>query len=89
MVLIHNFKSTTRWKAFILNSFAASLSIVVALMVKSYFDVYTDDKGNIITVRIKYFYYLITFLITFIATFSSYFLLYLFFGYGGGQLTQS
>lgn len=88
MPLIKDFKSTTRWKAFILNSIAASMSIVVALIAKSYFEVYTDDKGNLITVNTSKKSMLITFIITFIATLTSYFILYFLTGYGGGQLSK-
>lgn len=86
MVVIKGFESTTVWKAFVLNSLAASIAIVAAIYVKSKFDTYVDDKGN----KIRYISdttgILVTFTATFIATFMSFTALHFIFGYGAGQL---
>ena len=47
MPLINNFRSTNIWKAFVLNSLAASIVIVIGITVKSHFDTYTTDDSKI------------------------------------------
>ena len=44
--LIHHFKASSVWKAFVLNSIAASLVIFIALTTKKEFDNYTSDHGD-------------------------------------------
>ena len=44
--LIHHFRATNIWKAFVLNSIATTLIIFIAMTVKSRFDTYTDKDGN-------------------------------------------
>lgn len=44
--LIHHFRATNIWKAFVLNSIATTLVIFIAMTVKSSFDTYTDKDGN-------------------------------------------
>ena len=84
MVLISGLKSTTIWKAFLLNSIASSLIIFVALTIKSNLDIYNSKDGynksnNTINL-------IITLIITFIASYMSYTLLYVIFGYGYGMM---
>jgi|UniRef100_A0A6C0J3N5 hypothetical protein len=78
MALIEGFTATTIWKAFTLNSLVSSITIVLALVLKSKFDKYygrDDIKGLIFT-----------FMITFAVSFTVYTLMHYVVGYGGGQL---
>lgn len=86
MVLIKGLESTTIWKAFFLNSLASSIVILLAITIKDKIDNYTNIKGGYIERTTSIPKLLITFIVTFIASYSSYTLLYLIFGYGGGQL---
>ena len=88
MPIIYGFQSTTIWKAFILNSLAASISIVVAIYVKARYDTYKDEHGNRIREITHTSNILLTFVITFIATFAAFATLHFIFGYGGGQLAN-
>ena len=56
MPLIQNFKSTNVWNAFILNSIAAAIVIVIGISVKEHFDTYIvdDNNSNKITIEILY-----------------------------------
>jgi len=78
MALIEGFTANTIWKAFTLNSLVASITIVIALILKSKFDRYygRDDFRGLI----------FTFMITFAVSFIVYSLMHYIFGYGGGQL---
>lgn len=87
MVLV-DFRSTTIWHAFLLNSLAASLAIVVAIFVKMRYDRYVDKDGNEIHEITSTKSMLLTFGATFIATFVAYSTLHFLFGYGGGQLSR-
>lgn len=44
--LIHHFRATNIWKAFVLNSIATTLVIFIAMTVKSSLDTYTDKDGS-------------------------------------------
>lgn len=89
MPLIKGFKSTSIWKAFILNSLASSLIILLAISIKDHLDSFTDDKGRLIHRKTTPRNLLLTFIVTFIATLGAYILLYFLFGYGGGFLVNS
>ena len=85
MVLIKHFRSTSIWKAFVLNAMTASLTIYIAITVKAYLDRYEIEKGgkNGTTVYNS----VITLLVTFCTALFSYYLMYQIFGFGGGMLT--
>lgn len=87
MPLIKNFRSTNIWKAFILNSIAAAIVIVIGITVKNHFDTYTtdDDKGKI-TRETNFTSISLTVLFTFLTSFLAYTIMYLVFGFGGGML---
>ena len=89
MPLIKHFKSTSIWKAFILNSISATLIIFVALTVKSQFDEY-KDKSDLSQVKVKITSKSIIFTLisTFLASMSAFTLMYLLFGFGSGMLSQ-
>ena len=88
MPLIKNFKSTTIWKAFILNSIVSTLVIILAITIKDRMDKYTDKKGKKITRTTDLKILGATILVTFSATLMAYILMYITVGYGGGMLTN-
>jgi hypothetical protein len=87
MAIIRGFKSTTVWRAFILNALATSVAISVAILIKTQFSTYTDQYGHVLETITTIKDIAFTFLITFLATYLAYLLLYIIFGYGGGMLT--
>ena len=90
MVLIHDFNSTSLWKAFVLNSLVTSLVILIAITLKSNLDSYIDvDKKTKIPNRIDWFSLIITLLVTFCTTLIAYLIMYVLFGFGGGMLVES
>ncbi len=88
MVLIHGFRGTTIWKAFVLNALATSITIVFALEIKARFDTYVDEDGRTIREVTNVKSVVLTFAVTFTATLVAYFLLHVLFGYGTGQLAN-
>jgi len=90
MVLIHDFNSTSLWKAFVLNSLVTSLVILIAITLKSNLDSYIDvDKKTKIPNRIDWFSLIITLLVTFCTTLIAYLIMYVLFGFGGGMLVEN
>jgi hypothetical protein len=89
MVLIKHFRSTSLWKAFVLNAICTTLTIFIAVTVNNYLDKIdknNDDKNND-----KYTAILntiLTLLITFCTALLSYYIMYITFGYGGGMLSS-
>jgi len=89
MVLIKHFRSTSLWKAFVLNAICTTLTIFIAVAVNNYLDKIdknNDDKNND-----KYTAILntiLTLLITFCTALLSYYIMYITFGYGGGMLSS-
>lgn len=89
MVLIKHFRSTSLWKAFVLNAICTTLTIYIAVTVNNYLDKIdknNDDKNND-----KYTAILntiLTLLITFCTALLSYYIMYITFGYGGGMLSS-
>jgi len=86
MALYEGFKATTIWKAFILNSIAAALIILIAMIVKDRFDTYKDNKGESITRTTNFKSISLTLLVTFSASMIAFTLMHFMFDYGGGQL---
>ena len=88
MPLIKNFRSTNIWKAFILNSIAAAIVIVIGITVKDHFDTYTtdDDSKGKITRKTNFTSISLTILFTFLTSFVAYTIMYIVFGFGGGML---
>jgi len=87
MPIFKGLRSTTIWKAFLLNSIASSLIIVIAITIKNRFDIYKDINGDKIKQSTSAKSLLITIFVTFVASYASYVVLYLLFGYGGGMLS--
>ena len=83
--LYTGFRSTTIWRAFILNSIASSIIIVLAILFKDYFDKYKDKDGREGVLHNTWKSIVITIGVTFIATFSAYALMWFTLGYGYGQ----
>jgi len=86
MTIITGFRSTTVWRAFILNALATSVAICVAILLHIYFyaDKYRHVKMNRMIENV-----VLMFLITFLATFTSYVILNAVFGFGGGMLVNN
>jgi len=90
MPLIQNFRSTNVWKAFILNSIAAAIVIVIGMTVKEHFDTYIvdDNNSNKIKRTTNFTSISLTILFTFLTSFLAYTIMYFVFGFGGGMLTS-
>jgi len=89
MPLIRNFRSTTIWKAFILNSIAAALVIVIGITVKDHVDTYTvDSQPDKIQRNTNVMSISLTILFTFLTSLLAYTIMYFVFGFGGGMLTD-
>tara|TARA_Y100000389_G_scaffold121621_1_gene119036 strand:- start:353 stop:637 length:285 start_codon:yes stop_codon:yes gene_type:complete len=93
MPLISGFRSTNVWKAFILNSIASSLVIIVALTVKSNFDTFSNNKNinkdtNGVKQQTNFKSIMLTIIATFISSMIAYSTMYFLFGYGGGMLVN-
>ena len=94
MVLIKHFRSTSLWKAFVLNAICTTLTIFIAVAVNNYLDKIdknNDDKNNDDKNNDKYTAILntiLTLLITFCTALLSYYIMYITFGYGGGMLSS-
>jgi hypothetical protein len=90
MPLIQNFKSTNVWNAFILNSIAAAIVIVIGISVKEHFDTYIvdDNNSNKITRKTNFTSISLTVLCTFLTSFLAYTIMYFIFGFGGGMITS-
>lgn len=84
MPVVKNFRATTIWRAFILNSFAVGVAVVVAIFLKDIWDKENNSKH----VRISTKQMLITFASTMLALFLAYSALHFFLGFGGGMLIQ-
>ena len=93
MPLISGFRSTNVWKAFILNSIASSLVIIIALIVKSNFDTFSNNKNinkdtNGLKQQTNFKSIMLTIIATFISSMIAYSTMYFLFGYGGGMLVN-
>lgn len=90
MPLIQNFRSTNVWNAFILNSIAAAIVIVIGMTVKEHFDTYIvdDNNSNKIKRTTNFTSISLTILFTFLTSFLAYTIMYFVFGFGGGMLTS-
>ena len=82
MAVISNFRATSVWKAFILNSVIAAIVILIAMTMKSKLDTY--DGGKKPGTGLKSVS--ITLVVTFLASFLTYTFMYFMFGFGGGML---
>jgi len=95
MPLISGFKSTNIWKAFILNSIASSLVIIIALTVKSNFDTISNNKdinkdtNDDVKQQTNFKSIILTIVATFISSMIAYSTMYFLFGYGGGMLVNN
>ena len=88
MPIIEGFRATTVWKAFILNSLASSIIILLAIVIKERFDTFHDKKGHVVTRTTSKVGLFVTFLITFLASFAAFSGLHFLVGYGGGMTVQ-
>ena len=101
--LIHHFKASNVWKAFVLNSIAASLVIFIALTTKKTFDSYTDDHGdddvtdndhnvdkyNKVVQKTNPLSVFLTLTSTFVTSMIAYTVMYVLFGFGSGMIAVS
>ena len=79
MTLVKNFKSTTVWNAFILNSIVTTLVIVFTLLAKDYADKHHKDKEYSVGV-------FASIIAAFLTSMLAYTVMYYAFGFGGGML---
>jgi len=86
MPLVQNFKSTTVWNAFLLNSLATTAIVFAAIMIKTRLDRYVDYKGRDVTNVSDLGSTIITLVATFIAALAVYVGLHYIFGFGDGML---
>jgi hypothetical protein len=87
MPIIHDFRSTTIFKAFILNALASSVTIVIALLVKNTLD---RRHGNIDDVpKMNISKIAITFFAAICTTLVAYGIMWIIFGYGQGMIAES
>ena len=87
MAIIKNFKSSNVWRAFILNSIAATLIIYISIEMQHHYRVFKDDKGNKINSEATPVDdTIISLCLTFLTSLFAYILLYIVFGFGGGML---
>jgi uncharacterized membrane protein len=76
MAIFSNFKSDTLWKAFILNSLTATITIYIAIILKEYLDKVNKDKNN------DWFNSIIILIITFCTSMITYLIMFFLFGFG-------
>ena len=91
MPLVHGFRSTSIWRAFVLNSIATTLVIFIAVTVKGQLDTYKADQNEHdedITCRTNFTSIVATILATFLTSMAAYTLMYFVFGFGGGMLVD-
>ena len=80
--IIQDFRASNIWKAFVLNSIAASLVIFIAIATKKEFDTnFSANKDGI-----DYLSVFFTLASTFVTSMVSFTLLYTLFGFGGGMI---
>jgi hypothetical protein len=84
MPIIHGFRGTSVWKAFILNALATSITISIALLVKNQLD-RKDRKKQHIVPKMTIKKLVITFVAAFCTTLLSYVIMWILFGYGYGM----
>ena len=94
MPLIHSFKATTIRNAFILNSLASTITIVVAILLKNEYNQYFENHANgnvkkIEQVKLTFSQIVTLMFITFLTSMITYTLLYFLFGFGGGMLSPT
>ena len=93
MPLIHSFKATTIRNAFILNSLASTITIVVAILLKNeynqYFENHTGGIKKVKQAKLTFSQIVTLMVITFFTSMITYTLLYFLFGFGGGMLAPT
>jgi len=95
-VLIRGFKSTTIWKAFLLNSLVSALVIVIAISVKSHLDNWkvtgTEDDPSDPNYEAKretsFKSIIVTIIVAFLASMITYVAMYYTVGFGGGMMVS-
>lgn len=88
MALYEGFQATNVWKAFTLNSLAASLVILIAMLINNHTDMYKNKKGGDVSRTTSFKSVSLTLIGTFAASFLAFTTLHFVFGYGGGQLAK-
>ena len=90
MIVFSNFRSTTLWKAFVLNAMVASLTIYIALASKKYLDNIEDiDETNPDQLNTNWFSATLTIIVTFCTSIISYIIMFILFGFGGSMLSNT
>ena len=88
MPLIQNFRSTSLTKAFILNSIAASITVVLAIAIKDGLDRFTNYNKNEEENKPDFSNIIITLIITYCVSMLTYIFMFYVFGFGGGMLSN-
>lgn len=89
MPLISGFQATTVWKAFLLNSIVAALTVVMAVIIKGRFDTYIDKRGNKVIHKTNMRSILLTLGVAFLTSFVAYTVMHELFGFGRGMLAEN
>jgi hypothetical protein len=85
-MLIPGLQSTTIWKAFLLNSVAATVIVFTAVFIKSHFNSFVDIYGNKVENIDQGGNMIATLIVTFMSAIITYGLLFYVFGFGYGML---
>ena len=83
------FHATNIWRAFLLNSIVAALTILMALIIKGHFDTYVDERGHKVTHQTNTVSVGLTLIIAFITSFLAYTVMYFLFGFGRAMTVTS
>jgi len=86
---IYDYRATTVWRAFFLNSLATTIAIAASIIIKMNLQTFADKDGKIIHETTSSTKILITIIATFLASFGSYALLKVLFDFGGGMLVDN
>lgn len=75
-------------RAFLLNAIASGFVIIIALYIKGHFDIYRDNKGNVVTHHTTLKSIGLTFLAAVLSSLLAFYLLHFITGFGGGMLSS-
>jgi hypothetical protein len=95
MTIVKNFKDSNIMKAFLLNSFASTLIIIIAIIINNMFEkntvyIYNSDdvKTHDVKKETKSLHIFFTFFTTFLISVFVYISMFFTFGFGGGMVSN-